>query len=465
MRSILSILPLAHHLKILQLEQYQAARYLRWWLRNGMMASDLRRTSLKLTLRMKLIVGIGFLEVLGLMAGNSWDWRVGIITLLMWLLMPVPFLVVAAWISGLLVWFYERWVVWQIRATLKQSKVTVVGITGSYGKTSTKDYLYQLLDRWKYSLRTPESYNTILGINTVLKKELNNKHAYFVCELGAFGKGDIRRLSRMVLPTFGMVTGVGPQHLERFGSLRNTLQTKFELVDYVGKKKALVNGDNELIRTALAGSYKGVLTYGTSEGCNWRMKHLRMNTGGMKFEVEYGNQTYRFETRLFGTVHANNVLGAISMASFLGMPMELIVDEVLYLCTPPHRFELISYNDVMVIDNTYSSNVRGFEQMMQDVSKLSGTKALITPGVVELGKKTIESHIALGIEVAGVFETVVLVGVSERTRGLRMGLKQAGFKGKTILVKAGTNPWDVVKELVDNHQVMVMENDLPENYY
>lgn len=124
-----------------------------------------------------------------------------------------------------------------------------VGITGSYGKTSMKFYLSELLNSQYETLKTPESFNTPMGVTITVRRDLKPTHEYFICEMGARRVHEIKELCGIADPHDGIITSVGPQHLETFGSIKNVLNTKFELADAVSPLgKLYLNGDNDLIR-------------------------------------------------------------------------------------------------------------------------------------------------------------------------------------------------------------------------
>lgn len=449
------------HLKILQLEGYAFARYLRWAM--GKQQSK-QRSNLVWTLRMRLLVLLLLLE-LGLGFGSSFT--IGLLGVVAMIVSPYVYLFLPNAGSGVLVKFYETWVAYAIRTTLAREKVVTIGITGSYGKTTTKDLLYRILDRWQYTLKTPGSYNTLLGIYKTLQMELTSKHVFFICEMGAFERGDIAKLCRVVRPEYGMVTAIGSQHLERFGSESNVASAKFELVDFVGAENSLVNVGNAGVRNKLAETRKPADTYSADERteAEFLLKNVRMGKDGIRFGLLHGEKKWNLRTSLFGSVNLENIAGAVAMAIKLGAPESIIREEVAMFEGAEHRAQMTRVDKTMVIDNTYSSNEVGFSMMMQDLKIIKGKKALITPGLVELGEKSNAIHEQLGRQAANVFDTICLVGKTERTQSFESGLRTARFGGDVAYYEAGTNPWDVYGMLEGTYDWVLMENDLPDSYY
>ncbi|MBQ7835795.1 MAG: UDP-N-acetylmuramoyl-tripeptide--D-alanyl-D-alanine ligase, partial [Clostridia bacterium] len=175
----------------------------------------------------------------------------------------------------------------------------VIGITGSYGKTSMKFFLTTLL-KGKYDvLMTPESYNTPMGVVKTIRGSLKGYHEIFVCEMGAKKVREIDELCRIADPQHGIVTSIGPQHLETFKTVENVVKTKFELADYVKNKgSCFVNLDNEYIRDNLP---EDVVTYGTTEDADYYAKVLSVSRQGTKFSVRFPDgQVVEFNSILIG---------------------------------------------------------------------------------------------------------------------------------------------------------------------
>lgn len=174
--------------------------------------------------------------------------------------------------------YIRRWYINDAKKILSGMKsLDIVGITGSYGKTSMKFYLGELLNSQYNTLITPESYNTPMGVVKTIRMMMKSTHEIFVCEMGARHVGDIKELCDIVHPHDAIITSIGPQHLETFGKIENIISTKFELGDAVnGKGKILVNGDDENIRKGM-GKYENVITYGFSDNNDYKAKDISVS--------------------------------------------------------------------------------------------------------------------------------------------------------------------------------------------
>lgn len=360
---------------------------------------------------------------------------------------------------------------------LKSNKdLRIIGITGSYGKTSVKYYLTTLLSEGFRVLMTPESFNTPMGIVRTIREHMKPTHEIFVCEMGARHLHDIKEITDFVHPDDGIVTSIGYQHLETFNSLDNIISTKYELLDAVdqkekeegkqpGKHLKFVNGDNEIIRANM--KYKDAITYGLSEGCNFRATDLKVTGAGTGFTVTTpAGETAEFSTRLVGRHNVENIMGAIACASSLGIPLTKLKMAVRRLQSVPHRLELTRHGNVSILDDAYNSNPNGAKVALDTLALFEGNvKILVTPGMVELGEKEDEYNKEFGKQAAAVCDYIILVG-EKQTHAIKEGILEAGFDSERLFVKNSFNEASQLMYELDagREKVILLENDLPDNY-
>ena len=342
----------------------------------------------------------------------------------------------------------------------------IIGITGSYGKTSVKFYLHTLLQAKFHVLMTPNSFNTPMGIVRTIREELRATHEIFICEMGARYLHDIRDICDIVHPHHGILTSLGSQHLETFGSIENIIKTKFELLDSIPLQGMIfVNGDNELIRNHLP--LKPYLTYGLGEKNHYRACNISVSRKGTTFHViTKDGEECDFETQLIGEHNVLNLVGAIACSHYLGIPFDFLRLPVRKIIPVPHRLELIEAGAITIIDDTYNSNPAGCKEALKALALFDGCKILITPGMIELGSRQDACHHEFGVDAASVCDFVVLVG-EERTRSIHKGLVDSGFPPERVYVVPG------IKEAMDKahalrsdagRKIILLENDLPDNY-
>ena len=343
-----------------------------------------------------------------------------------------------------------------------------VGITGSYGKTSMKFYLSELLSSQYETLKTPESFNTPMGVTITVRRDLKPTHEYFICEMGARRVHEIKELCGIANPHDGIITSVGPQHLETFGSIENVVNTKFELADCVKANggRIYLNYDNELIRAKVS-EYPNAVTYGTAEGSMWRGSDVTVSDRGTEFTVtDPDGKTCRFGTKLLGEHSVQNLLGAIAYACGTGIPMEKLVLPVKRIAAVPHRLQLLDKGGgVTYIDDAYNSNPSGCRAALAVLGLFDACRILVTPGMVELGAKQNELNFEFGQEAAKACDYIVLVGKAQ-TQPIYDGIKDAGFDMEKVYVADGLN--DALAKAnsypTDKKRVVLLENDLPDNY-
>ncbi len=343
----------------------------------------------------------------------------------------------------------------------------VVGITGSFGKTSVKYFLDSLLSVKYNVLKTPGNFNTTLGVVRTIRGSLRATHEVFLCEMGAKNVGDIKEICDLVHPDCGIITSVGPMHLESFKSMENVTKTKFELADAVEKKQGLIfaNFDNEFItaecekRTAIA--------YGIDDHSGYYVSELHISERGSEFKVTSPNgESCDYRTRLIGRHNVLNICGAIAVANSMGISLEELKPAVRKLESVPHRLELIDKGAYTVIDDAYNSNPSGTKAALEALSMCDGMKILVTPGMIELGDMEYQLNKEFGIDAAKVCDYVALVG-KKQTHPIYDGLVEAGCPKEKIYVADSLN--DAMQKVYsltsgDKRKIILLENDLPDNY-
>ena len=350
---------------------------------------------------------------------------------------------------------------------LKDSNAEVIGITGSYGKTSVKFYLAELM-REKYDvLNTPSSYNTPMGVVRTIREHMTAVNEVFVCEMGARHVGDIKELCDIAHPDCGIITSIGEQHLETFHTFENIKKTKLELADAVEKKgKGLIFINADSVKDAKKLPYTNIITYGTTQGCDYAITDISFNESGMTFTVSSKeNGSFTYTTRLLGAHNALNIAGAIAVANMHGIPLPELYTRVKRIKPIEHRQELRPMQDGIIIDDAFNSNPTGAKAALDTLACFDGCKILITPGMVELGDREYELNREFGIQAAAVCDYVFLVG-RLHTESIYEGLTGSGFDTNKISVSASFK--DAMAQASSMHvqgkRVILIENDLPDNY-
>lgn len=342
-----------------------------------------------------------------------------------------------------------------------------IGITGSYGKTSTKFILETILSQQFTTLVTPHSYNTTVGVVITVRKSLNRSTEVFVAEMGAKQKGDIKEICDLVAPNYGVITAVGPQHLETFGSLSNVIDTKFELMEAVGSKgKGFVNGDSVNVREGMNRvNDVSYVSYGANEENSLRIENVKPTIHGSTFTIVSQQGKHHYETKLLGMHNILNIAGAIGVAMELGMSVDKIARGVKEIKPISHRLELKHQGDYYLLDDAFNSNPTGAKFALDVLGQFeSGQKIIMTPGMIELGNMDAEIHFEFGKQIATVCDRVILIG-ENKTKDIVKGLEAAGYDmNKVAVLKTVYEGFAHIGQIVNKGDVILIENDLPDNF-
>ena len=344
-----------------------------------------------------------------------------------------------------------------------QRDFIVIGVTGSYGKTSVKYILSELLREKYNTLMTPESYNTTMGVVRTVNEQLRPQHQVFVCEMGARQVGDIKEICDIVHPTYGIITSVGIAHLETFRTTENIRKTKFELADSLPENGlAFLNFDSTPV--ASAGYTRPHVSYGLTPGLDCYSDDISISEQGTSFTLHCkGHEPLRLTTRLLGRHNVLNITGAAALALHLGVSPAGITAALRRLKPVPHRLELKNNGGVIVIDDAYNSNPEGAAEALRVLGSLQGRRRiLITPGMVELGENEYAANRELGRVAAPHCDDVIAVG---RVRdALFEGLDSEGFpEQRRHAVKNLREALALLPQLLTGPSAVLLENDLTDD--
>jgi UDP-N-acetylmuramoyl-tripeptide--D-alanyl-D-alanine ligase len=354
------------------------------------------------------------------------------------------------------------------RHRLEAVSPLVIGIAGSYGKTTTKCAIVAALSSKFKVLASPESYNTLLGVTKTINEQLNDDIAVFVVEMGARRPGDIAEICALVQPTVGIVTRLGPQHLEYFRTEETIVRTKTELLRALPSDGlAVVDAD-------------GLTDFSINDG--WNVRTLRLSTqpevspdflvsqidmdaSGTAFTVaRKDSEVVLGHTRLLGPYAAINCAMALAVAVELGVEVGAVQESLELMKPVPHRLDVVRNDSVVVIDDAYSSNPAGFQAALEVLDSFPGRHILVTPGMVELGAASVPVHRAVAEIAARVCDVIVLVGQT-LPEEFAMTLRDMGFSADTLkLVESLARATDLLASLIRPGDVVLFENDLPDNY-
>ncbi len=353
----------------------------------------------------------------------------------------------AVWLAGRLMQpveekinngFYE-----EARTKLRDRKDLIkIGITGSCGKTMTKFILKELLSVKYEVLATPASFNTAMGISRVVNDQLEDKHQVFIAEMGAQHVGDIKHLVKLVKPQYGMITSIGDQHLDSFGSMANIAETKYELIDGLPQDGMAFFAADSGYTDRLYGMCK-LEKYSASvnhEGDHFmRASELTIGAEGTEFLLECADGgRVRCKTRLLGRLNVQNIALAAALARKLGLTMEEIAEGVERLQSFEHHLQLIAGGDQVIIDDTLNDRPLGAAEALNVLSECPGRRIIVTSGIPQEAKGE-DVNYAFGVQMKDCVDGVILVGEKKKVQPIGRGLVSTGFPKSSIRMVADLN--------------------------
>ena len=360
----------------------------------------------------------------------------------------------------------SAWYINDAKKILSEHKdLTVIGITGSYGKTTTKFILNRILSEKFNTVCTPQSFNTPMGVVRTIRGHIKPRTQMFVCEMGAKNVGDIKEICDIAHPDYAIITSVGEQHLETFKSVDNVFKTKFELADAVKTKGGvtLANLDSQGIKER-SDKREDVVYFG--EGTKYQAKNIYCNEDGTTFDLCLDGTVFTVSTRLLGVHSVSDILAAAAMAHILGVGENDIKYAIASLKPTEHRLELKSYiNGSLLIDDAYNSNPEGCLEAVRVLGSFEGKrKVIITPGLIELGSREYDCNYALGLEATKHCDTIILVG-KNRSKPMMDAINTTNFDQNNVyVVSSFKEAMDIYTPTADKNSVVLLENDLPDNY-
>lgn len=294
-----------------------------------------------------------------------------------------------------------------VRKLRDHKPMIVIGITGSYGKTSIKEYLATILSTKFQVLKTEKSKNSPIGIAEVILKSLKPEHEVFVVEMGAYKMGEIAEMAAMVKPQIGIVTAINPQHQDLFGSLENTMKAKYELIEgLVGKRIAIMNTDNERVRI--------MAQWAKRDGCDvWERRFsatdVRAGFHGLEFTCVFGKETASVKAQVLGAHQASNMLAAIAGAVAAGMTFDEAAAAAGKIQPFPKSLCLIpGYNGAVFINDTFNNNPDSAKAALDVLAWVKGKKFLVFQPMIELGEYAASSHREVGAYAARISDEIIL---------------------------------------------------------
>jgi len=346
------------------------------------------------------------------------------------------------------------------------NNLDVIGITGSYGKTSSKNILNDILSIKYNTCPSPKNFNTPNGLMITINNYLDKFSDKFIAEMGAFKQGEIKELCDFVHPKYGILTKIGTAHMDSFGSQENIQKGKFELIESLPSDGCgILNGDDPLQLSYKLKNKVKTLTIGIdNKDVDVRATNIKMTYEGMTFDCIFkgDKKKYKFETKLLGKANIYNILASIALGSYLGIKIDQLKLGVKKVNSIEHRLELKKYLDINIIDDAYNSNPVGSKMALEVLDLMPGKKIIVTPGMIELGKEEHDLNMKFGEYIASVCDEVILVGEAQ-TKPIYEGLMNKKYDKKKIhIINDVKIAFNLMRELKGKETYVLLENDLPD---
>ncbi|HEX5140010.1 MAG TPA: UDP-N-acetylmuramoyl-tripeptide--D-alanyl-D-alanine ligase [Dehalococcoidia bacterium] len=354
---------------------------------------------------------------------------------------------------------------------LEQRRPKIIAITGSAGKTTTKEMVAHLLSARYRVLKTPASFNTPMGISRTVNDLLADQD-YFVVEMGAYTKGEIARLCRLVGGTdISVITTVNAQHLERFGSIEKTAEAKWEIVEGLRPGgTAVLNYDVDAVRErGQSLQTAAVLPFGIkSADVPLRATAVREQEGGIELDVAHGDETATVRVSLLGRHNAGNVLAALGVGLTCGLDLPYMAAALRQFHSPDHRLQPLKLpTGGILLDDGYNGNPQGIIGALEVLGAYAPKRRiLITPGLIEMGRDKQRYHAEIGWAAAKNTDIAFLVG-PKQTADIRAAMLESGFPESSLhTTRSLAEARSMLEEdaIGSANDVILIANDLPDQF-
>lgn len=340
----------------------------------------------------------------------------------------------------------------------KCKSLVKIAITGSFGKTSVKNYLAKMLAVRYSVLATPKSYNTPLGVCKAVKEGFKGQEI-FIVEMGARYKNDIKELCKMVKPNVGVITGITAQHTATLGDINAVKTAKNQLIEALSSDGLGVFSMQTVTVKEMYGECKcSKIAVGKSD-CFVNVKDIIQQNDGISFTIEHNGKGYKTFAPLLGEHNAYNIGLSVAISLKMGVEMEKLLTVIPTLQAVEHRAQIIKTSKgITVIDDGYNANLEGIKSTARAVGALSGYKIAVTSGIVELGDKTEEINVAVGKALAESFDLIIAVGVNASY------VYKGAENREAVKVKSINDAQLIIGNRAKAGDVVAFFNDLPDRY-
>jgi UDP-N-acetylmuramoyl-tripeptide--D-alanyl-D-alanine ligase len=459
---------------MLQSSEYRAGPYLSWYWRTSdfnqvIVRRELVRTKAARLLTLALQAGLLVEILLGLWLIYLWHWS-GLVAGLYYglaIIVAAPVvwahLIVVPLLAGrfLIVKPREEHMIVESEKIFKKHKGIKLAIAGSYGKTSMKELLSTILSEGKKIAATPGNKNVPVS-HARFAKTLTGEEDILLIEYGEGAPGDVARFCQRTHPTHAVITGLAPAHLDKYKTLQAAGEDIFSLASYLKNKNVYVNGESSSIKPFMDPAFHA---YNQAGALGWDVAKVKVDLDGLGFTLSKGKDVLKLHSGLVGRHHLGPLSLAVGLAHQFGVSDEAIVKGVAATKPFEHRMQPYLLAGAWVIDDTYNGNIEGIRVGTELLSELPAKRKLyITPGLVDQGMETEHVHIEIGELIAAAKPDVVVLMQNSVTKFIQKGLTTGGFTGELHLEQHPLEFYTNLSEFVAAGDLVLMQNDWPDNY-
>lgn len=344
---------------------------------------------------------------------------------------------------------------------LNKIKPLIIGVTGSFGKTTTKNIISEIIYRFFNTYVTPKSYNTPMGISKSVL-EMNELTEVFISELAATKINDIKELVDFVKVDIGIITDIGYQHMESFKTIENVLKTKLEILESTNIKKLIINNDNKYLKDYIYPTNIEIIRIGINNNSDYMAKNISLMNTGLSFDV-YNQENYLFkiESNLLGRHNIYNLLQGIAVGRLLNISVEEIKKNIKNIKPVDNRLSITNIGKIQIINDAFNSNINGFKNAIEVLKYSKNKKILITPGLVDLGELLEEINNEISECIIDGIDYIYLVE-NNSSKYIQENFIKKGFKNYEMV----TSFRKAYNKAINKYEesTILIENDLPDNY-
>lgn len=377
---------------------------------------------------------------------------IGIVVLFEFIVIPIMLLM------NLFESFLAKKYIKKARKKLSSIEVNKIAITGSFGKTSTKLFLETLLSNYESTIATPKSYNTILGVTRFINESPLEAFSNVIFEFGATKKNDISKLVEYIKPSVGIITEIGPMHLDSFGSVESIVKEKMKLIESLDENGiGILNYESLQIRNYFLKTKAKIYTYGLNHGLV-RAINIKPN---LEFDLVINDEMIcHLCPKFYGAHNILNILAGITYLYAKGFDLECLPNIISFLKNYDNRLEIKDDGKHQIINDGFSSNIKGLKSAVDLLLSDERESFIITPGIVEMGKLKQKIRNDVYNELKRV-DNIILVGVNN-SKYLYKKLKE--INKKVYVVSDFKMAYSFYLKIRENSSALLIENDLPDLY-